>query len=98
MCLTEIRWKLNWFSVQYETGDLDDDDNDNKNGLTNTLVLPHNEKNLEKLWDNCKQDVTDTQKLEKKYNKLKKRYLNLCVRFAELDVQYNDLLNRKPMP
>lgn len=47
---------------------------------------------FKELCNECKQNVAETQKIRKKFEKLKKKYTNLCVRFAESQVQYNDLL------
>lgn len=66
----------------------DDLDNDaSENEMNND-----GDESSEKLCDACKQKMTETQLLEKKFKKLKKLYANLCVRFAELKMQYDDLI------
>lgn len=76
--------------------DIDDSDDDNNDIGNEKVQSPTHSSNhvkeSEKLCDECKQKVAETQKLQRKYEKLNAMYTNLCVRFAESQMNYNDLL------
>ncbi|KAJ6639283.1 hypothetical protein Bhyg_12026, partial [Pseudolycoriella hygida] len=68
----------------------DDENNENENRDASREYLHC--KDFEKLCNDCKLNVVETQKIRRKYAKLKEMYANLCVRFAESQMQYNDAL------